>query len=71
MFSIGSVETDTGSSSLPADDDTSPDKSLTLLCEDPHRDTSYLSGVRSLGQEEAPCRVRPELSFWIFNICYV
>ncbi|XP_060750111.1 protein spire homolog 2 isoform X4 [Tachysurus vachellii] len=47
---------ETGSSSLSADDDTMPERSLTLVCEDPHRDASYLSGVRSLGQEEAPCR---------------
>ncbi|KAK2825616.1 hypothetical protein Q7C36_019543 [Tachysurus vachellii] len=47
---------ETGSSSLSADDDMMPERSLTLVCEDPHRVASYLSGVRSLGQEEAPCR---------------
>ncbi|XP_027016494.2 protein spire homolog 1 isoform X3 [Tachysurus fulvidraco] len=49
-------ENETGSSSLTAYDGTSPERSLTLVCEDPHRDASHLSGVRSSGQEEAPYR---------------
>ncbi|KAG7323803.1 hypothetical protein KOW79_013505 [Hemibagrus wyckioides] len=49
-------ETEFRSPSLLVDDGTSPEKSLTLVCADPHGDASFLNAVHRSGQEEAPCR---------------
>ncbi|KAK3547460.1 hypothetical protein QTP86_021034 [Hemibagrus guttatus] len=50
-------EPEFGSPSLSADDGTSPEKSMTLFCGDPHGDVSFLNAVYSSGLEGTQCRV--------------